>query len=252
MEIFILTEKKGIEYKDVSKGWVYIQLDGVTVMSFKETWPSDGVANYISERLEDLIIEGLCLGVAERLAAGKRLYPHEIDREQVQEELIKHARGLIKRSKGRLYIGSKTPGRKADYLLVQLDTHYKRLQPIWRLAKADSRKAQIDPALSKRWRQRIKSSFEAELPDDLIEWLNSSVEEQQERLLSFKKLTNLQKKLEAGYALTKPSDIAMEHAARLCGAPPYNYAVSTLWDIWRKQKATTKKKMLRKRLALKS
>jgi hypothetical protein len=252
VEIFVDTEKGDVEYKDVWNGWVYIEIGGVTVMSFRERNPSQGVADYISSRIENLIIEGLRLGIAERLIVGNRFYSGGINSQQIHNQLEKYTREIIKRSKSRLYIPPEQSGRKAKYVLVRLNSHYKILQPIWKVAKSDSKKAQMNPMLSERWRQRIKNSFKTKLPKDLIEWLNVSDQERYEKLLSFSKLTNLQEKLKDGYALSKPSDIAMEHSARLCGAPPYNYAVSTLWGIWRKQEATTKKKNATKKPRLKA
>lgn len=189
VEIFIYTEKKGIQYKDVWNGWIDIQLDGVPVISFKETGPCHGVAGYISNRIEDLIVEGIRLGIAERLAVGKNVFPSPVNPQQVHNQLVKHARGLIKRSKARLYIGAQTPGRKAEYPLVHLNSYYKTLQPIWRIAKSDSKKSQMNPKLRKRWRQRIENSFEHKLPDDLIEWLNISHTERDKILLSRNDLT---------------------------------------------------------------
>jgi len=69
-----------------------------------------------------------------------------------------------------------------------------------------------------------------QLPPDLVEWLAP-----QETLgvdafpdLSMAIRTRLSKRLAEGYSLRHASDIALEHAARLCGYPEYEYSVSHL------------------------
>jgi len=128
-------------------------------------------------------------------------------------------------------------GATPDYDLTNLPDHYPNLLNIWRSAKRDAIKAQKEPLLKENWRKRIQKSYEYDLPDDLIEWLNVNEQERQAKLMARSDLKHLTKKLKDGYVLSMPSDLAIEHAARLCGTPPYYYSKSHLQGILREKKA---------------
>jgi hypothetical protein len=66
----------------------------------------------------------------------------------------------------------------------------------------------------------------ADLPDDLINRL-PDVPNLSDDLLA---------KLEGKGGTSKPSDIALEHAARLCGCPSYEYTIGWLWEVYGQQK----------------
>jgi hypothetical protein len=119
--------------------------------------------------------------------------------------------------------------------LGRLREYQKDLAPIWVSAKKDAHEAQDRPLLTGNWRRRVKNSYDVQLPDDLIEWLNKSSVDRQSNLLAYNQLPLLQERLREGYELSKPSDIALEHAARLCAVSPYEYAISSLWKIYRRQ-----------------
>ena len=122
-------------------------------------------------------------------------------------------------------------GVKPDYDLTKLPDYYHDLQRTWQSAKKDAQKAQNNPLLKSNWRKRIQVSYSDDLPNDLVEWLN---ENEQERQAIFKTRTDLKylpKKLKDGYVISKPSHLALEHSARLCGAPPYYYSIARLFEI---------------------
>lgn len=119
-------------------------------------------------------------------------------------------------------------GSESDYDLTELRDHYQSLLPKWRLAKKDAKRDQRYPVHKQNWRDRLSTY---DLPDDLIEWLNQSEIERANILSSRTDLPHLQEKLANGYALTMPSEIALEHAARLCGTPAYYYSISHLFGL---------------------
>ncbi len=120
-------------------------------------------------------------------------------------------------------LGIKRGGRKARFDLSNLRYIYENATlPNTKEAKSRYRenKDKLD------WRERIKNGF-PEMPDDLIERLPGK---------DAKLSARLQNKLERRGGLTsQPSEIALEWAARLCGAPPYNYRLDYLWGIRRSQ-----------------
>jgi hypothetical protein len=126
---------------------------------------------------------------------------------------------------------------KPDYDLTKLPDYYRDLQKTWQSAKKDAQKAQNDPLLKGNWRKRIKVSYLDDLPDDLIEWLNENEQERQSVFEARTDLIYLSKKLKDGYVISKPSQFALEHSARLCGAPPYYYSITRLFEILREKQA---------------
>lgn len=126
-------------------------------------------------------------------------------------------------------------GIKPNYDLSQLPSYYPSLRAIWVSAKRDAHKAQNDPLLQENWRKRTQASYSCNLPDDLIEWLNQNEQERQAILEARLDLIYLPRKLKDGYVISKPSDFPLEHSARLCGAPPYYYSKSLLFDRLREK-----------------
>lgn len=121
--------------------------------------------------------------------------------------------------------GGSQPRRKLD----GIKKVYDRLSNVWDNAKTDALEAQKHPLKRERWRSIIKATYAPyDLLDDLIEWLNISSLERSERLGAFSNMPKLQARLEKGYVLSMPSHLALEHAARLCYALPYEYSVRTL------------------------
>jgi hypothetical protein len=124
-------------------------------------------------------------------------------------------------------------GSEADYDLTDLSSNYQPLLDKWQLAKDDAKRDQKHSVHKQNWRERLDTY---QLPDDLIEWLNLSESEKADILSQRTDLPHLQEKLAKGYALVKPSEIALEHAARLCGADPYYYSVSHLFRLLKNKK----------------
>jgi hypothetical protein len=126
---------------------------------------------------------------------------------------------------------------KPDYDLTKLPDYYRVLQKTWQSAKKEAQKAQNDPLLKGNWRKRIQVSYSDELPDDLVEWLNKNEQERQAIFEARTDLKYLPKKLKDGYVLSKPSHLALEHSARLCGAPPYYYSIAHLFEVLEEKQA---------------
>lgn len=110
----------------------------------------------------------------------------------------------------------------------RLKTYYGPLKEVWDNAREQARAAQEDPVRRERWRQIIATSYQTPLPAYLIEWLNVFEAEKRSRLFTREDLPRLQQRLRDGYSLAGCSEIALEHAARMCGASPYEFAISTL------------------------
>jgi len=113
-------------------------------------------------------------------------------------------------------------GRESRFDLDALTEHYESLLPIWKEAKKDYKDTQKYPLKKARWVKVIDASFD--LPSDLIARL-AEIPDLPDELLA---------KIAEKGGTSKPSDIALEHASRRCGAPPYEYAISSLWDQLRK------------------
>ena len=128
-------------------------------------------------------------------------------------------------------------GVKPDYNLAELPDHYHNLREIWTSAKRDAQKAQKNHLLRANWRKRIQASYSYDLPDDLIEWLNENEQEKRAILEARIDLKFLPQKLKKGLELCKPSEIALEHSARLCGVPPYYYSLTWLFEVLREKQA---------------
>lgn len=108
---------------------------------------------------------------------------------------------------------------------TELAEHYNRLLPVWKDAKSIY-KQNIG---RKAWRDLIRAEYEdTEFPDDLLSRLTGNLKDLPEEIRA---------KLRAKGGITKkdgastPSSIALEHAARLCGAEPYQYSVRHLYNI---------------------
>lgn len=118
------------------------------------------------------------------------------------------------------------PGRESEYNFTTLSKNYRRELPNWQDAKKIYKRNRSD----QNWRKWIKDKYK-HFDIDLIEWLSdypnlsSSLQEEG----NLKGLTS------------EPSDIAIIHAARLCGAPGYSLTVRRLHSIRKDQEASAKK-----------
>ncbi len=113
----------------------------------------------------------------------------------------------------------------ADYLglkkfsLSDLGEHYKKMLPVWKDAKI------IYKQNSSRvtWRNIVRAAYpEVKFDDDLISRLSGRLNDLPQEI---------QAKLSDKGGDSKPSSIALEHAARLCGAQPYQYSLRHLYNI---------------------
>jgi len=110
--------------------------------------------------------------------------------------------------------------------LMNLPFHYYvDCLPAWRDAKIIYSQNKQRPA----WRKMIEA-VHPKLPRDLVEWLGFKETLGAEAFpeLPIAASKRLSKKLAEGYSLRNASEIALEHAARLCGYPEYEYSVSHL------------------------
>lgn len=186
----------------------------------------DRVRNYIVTHLEDVLSSTV------HILINEGVLKDELESNNLPDESI----GAVvdsSVSQCRLKIEDRLGVKREEFDLVNIDQHYEYLKDIWKSAKREAIKAQADRLKSEKWRQRV-NAYEVDLPDDLIEWLNKSDAEKREILAARTDLPHLKARLRDGYNLSKPSAIALEHAARLCGAPPYYYSIARLWELYRK------------------
>jgi hypothetical protein len=112
-------------------------------------------------------------------------------------------------------------GSKAEYDWSQLSEYYREQLPRWQDAKDNI----FTPnSRNSRWRKWVKSEY-SDFDDDLIEWLSDNPE-LPERILS--------EGLTKGMT-SSPSDIAIMHSARLCGAAGYPRTTRRLHQIRSRQ-----------------
>lgn len=190
---------------------------------------------YLLKRLDDIInasVKGLVteLHESQRLiveaALGLKkqgqLYPHLLSGKRLDEIWLSIIREHLdpKFVKGR---GGKKP--KAD--LTRLHEKYNYVLSDW------SEASELFQAFSKsrsadrrdKWRKEIYGRFKS-FPLDLIERLQP--------MADWPEL--IQKFCSEKGGEDKPEDIALEHAARLCGANRYSYMLSTLRQKYNQQK----------------
>jgi hypothetical protein len=101
--------------------------------------------------------------------------------------------------------------------LERIGEHYKRLHPIWR----DIKKFYSERGQSPAWRDMVKLEYgDEQFDDDLLTRITGNLESLSEPTLNLME--------EKGGDCT-PSTIAIEHAARLCGAWRYQFHVRKLF-----------------------
>lgn len=96
---------------------------------------------------------------------------------------------------------------------------YESVLPVWKDAKLIYKQNSKRPA----WRELIRAAHpDVEFDDDLLARLSGRLADLPE---------DIQEKLAEKGGDSKPSSIALEHAARLCGAQPYRYSLRHLYNI---------------------
>jgi len=119
-------------------------------------------------------------------------------------------------------------------ILRPLALHFERVYPIWEQAKKIYKESQgsSDRKRRERWRETIFATYpELKGYSDLVERL-ADPPQLPENILS---------KLEEKGGSPARSDIALEHAARRCGAPPYEYTIRHLKSVLSKQGMSVRK-----------
>lgn len=102
---------------------------------------------------------------------------------------------------------------------VKIGMHYKKVLSVWQDAKL------IYKQNCKRanWRDLVRAAHpNVEFDDDLLSRLSGKLNDLPEEV---------QAKLSEKGGDSKPSSIALEHAARLCGSEPYQYSLRHLYNI---------------------
>jgi hypothetical protein len=102
---------------------------------------------------------------------------------------------------------------------TELAEHYDSVLPVWKDAKLIFKQNSKRPT----WRELIRAAHpDVEFDEDLLARLSGKLNDLPE---------DVQAKLSAKGGDSKPSSIALEHAARLCGAAPYQYGVRYLYIL---------------------
>jgi hypothetical protein len=108
---------------------------------------------------------------------------------------------------------------------TELAEHYDRLLLVWKDAKTFYKQN------SKRveWRELIRVAHrDTEFDDDLLSRLTGNLRDLPEELRAKLREKGGITKKDGG---SSPSSIALEHAARLCGAEPYQYSLRHLYNL---------------------
>jgi len=177
----------------------------VDYINFLVTYIANNLTNGLNQTLTSLIHEGM---LAFQIMDQDTQQPFQTDSDDTIAYLLNEYKQAIKKR-----LGLTRRQRKARYDLSELLNHYSTVLPLWQDAKEiykDNRK--------RNWQQIVKT-VHPYLPVDLVARLSGNPSD-----LSDEVKENLAEK----GGTSEPSDIAIEHAARLCGAPDYSYALSTL------------------------
>jgi len=139
----------------------------------------------------------------------------------VKDELNKFARDLIAERKAFLKGSISTFASRPR--MENLAEEYSRLHPIWQ----DAKSVYEQNSHRTHWRKMVKDAISDEqLPDDLIGRLSGKLNDIPEEM---------QAKLSEKGGAPKPSDIALEHSARLCGTAPYSLTIRRLYQLLEKR-----------------
>lgn len=172
----------------------------------------------IAHALGRLRLEVVELTIKELVEArgGKYRSPYlkEMMISEFEEEEIKRSFGI------------KRGGSKPVFDLENLQAGYDKILPIVKVAKSVYKANRQ----SINWQAHVKTDF-PDMDNDLIARLSGKAEDTPAELMTLL--------CEKG-GTSKPSDIALEWAARLCHVPPYHYALKTLKDALTKQKKEKK------------
>jgi hypothetical protein len=161
------------------------------------------------------LVEGLCRSSLSQVAElnGKLTKMPDI-----KEEVEKFAKDLVAERKAFLK-GSLSQFSPKRVWRENLRETYRRLLPLWQDAKNFYEQNSHRPA----WKLLVKGAITDEvLPDDLIGRLSG-------------KLNDVPSEMQAKWSekggQDKPSDLALEHAARLCGKAPYELTIRRLYQV---------------------
>jgi len=177
----------------------------VQFVNYLVTYITTNLPDALHLTLFHLIQEGILAHEMIKLD-GQSSVVHDPDNEIIS--LVNDYKQQVKKR-----IGLTRKQRKVRYNLSELLNHYITVLPLWQDAKdiyKDNR--------NRNWK-RIIDTVHPYLPDDLVARLSGNPADLSDEIKA---------KLAEKGGTSEPSDIAVEHAARLCGAPDYGYALSTL------------------------
>ncbi|MDX6270028.1 MAG: hypothetical protein QOD28_1251 [Acidobacteriota bacterium] len=137
----------------------------------------------------------------------------------IKSEVKSYARSLVKEREGFLL---KTIERFTRPDWQEIAAEHDRLRPIWEEAKIAYEQNKSRP----HWKEIVALAMKdtENLPADLIASLSGDLTDFPE---------DLQTKWAAKLGDTKPAYIALHHAARLCGVPPYSLGTSRMYQLIR-------------------
>ncbi len=196
-------------------------------LSFVQQYVQANFSRFIHRAVEDLRVEALVL--AQKLTGRQDVFPNDNHAlAWLKQRNEQAARELRERLPLQVHGGDRRS--KAD--LSRLRDHYERILPDWQEAFEICRTDLGSRSKQRRenWREAVCRAF-PDLPSDLVERLQPMPEWPEEIA---------DRCLKQG-GMDKAEDIALEHAARLCGAAAYIYKLSSL-DRGRKKRRSENQK----------
>lgn len=127
-------------------------------------------------------------------------------------------------------------GGRLDHPLIRLNDRYAEVHSQWNDAKKIYRRNS-----SNKWPAFVAAQY-PHFPEDLIEWLGCNTPTSDLGRSLSPEISDKMLLGEAQGLTSQPSDIALEHAARLCGAGPHCLTVRQLRSIRSTQNKETKKR----------
>ena len=160
--------------------------------------------NELAKELEAKCLAGLQAREL-RTADAKRIIMTPLSEEK-RAAFIKKVLSMSEQARKKRMGARQRGGSKPRCNLSELPNHYSRLHPIWKDAKTIFRQNKARSS----WREIVKAAY-PQLDDDLVKRLSKR-----------------------GDSL--PSDVALEDAARHCGANRYEYSLPHLKEVLRSKK----------------
>ena len=190
----------------------------------------------VNGRTDEALLSGWAQ-TPEKIRYVSQLFPGQLLNEACQ--LLREPHSEI--DLGLLFdaINMKQPLRKGSYDLTQLRSFYPFLLRAWQRGKRAYTQTQTPRKLSS-WKQTVKWEVEAELATAPIAGLEldaDTFDELLERLNSKHFTAGIRAKLKDRRESAPPGELALDHAAHLCGVPLYTHTIRQLHAHLRDQTA---------------